>query len=373
MTLPIEALELPIVDQAWKRVSRAAGSHIDGFSRVRTYGYDRVDFLEHSYAGRLIRWPDSEPYAWRDAQRGIHYLTEHLEGIENLSSCAIKTATDSQTLQAFGKFGRTDFVQDIRGHTFVYFSGLREVPMRFRDTFADPDNWWPLRAQLSFFPGGGSEVPDEAALPEIGESSILDEALGTEGRSRREFTLDQVRDYRQRLIDRHDLPISGLIQLGRAQVQASRAGVIANGRFVARYVLMSTTSWHVLDGEALWLQVYDLATDQVIFIAVGAGCNTQQAVDDLNNHICGLVFGTTLHGFVAGLQLSAGDNPTQAPTHRDPVENRPAEEQLKSFDEELDSARRFARFLDCAVPLGALARLTQGTNVVTSPPQPRTG
>src|SRR5215470_13271054 len=252
MPLPLDALELPIVDQAWKRVSRAVGSHIDGFSRVRTYGYGRAGFLEHSYACHLIGWSESEPYEWWDAQQRIHHLTAHPDEIANLSSYAIETATEPQILQTFGKFGRTDFVRDIRGHIFVYLSGPREVPVEFRDAFADPDNWWPLRAQLGFFPGGGSEVPDEAALPGFEEPSLLDDAFTTEDRNRWELTLDQVRNYRHRRIERHDLPISGLIQLGRAQVQASRAGVIANGRFVARYVLMSTTSWHMLDGDALW-------------------------------------------------------------------------------------------------------------------------
>lgn len=371
MTLPLEALGLPIAYQAWKRVSRDVSSHIDGFSRVRTYGYTRASFLKHSYACHLIKWSESEPCEWRDAQRRIHYLTEHPEEIAGLSSYAIKTAADAGTLQTFGKFGRTDFVRDIRGHIFVYLSGLREVPKEFRDTFANPDNWWPLRAQLSFFPGGGSEVPDVAALSEIGEPNILDEALHTEERSQRELTLDQVRNYRQRLIERHDLPVSGLIQLGRAQVQASRAGVIANGRFVTRYVLMSTTSWHVLDGDALWLQAYDLATNQVTFIAAGVGCNPQQVVDDLNNHICGLIFGTKLHGFAAGLELSAGNKLTEVPMCGSSVENGSAEEQLGSFDEELGSARRLALLLDCAVPLGALTRLAMGPNVVTSPPLPR--
>src|SRR5215470_1517932 len=94
MPLPLDALELPIVDQAWKRVSRAVGSHIDGFSRVRTYGYGRAGFLEHSYACHLIGWSESEPYEWWDAQQRIHHLTAHPDEIANLSSYAIETATE---------------------------------------------------------------------------------------------------------------------------------------------------------------------------------------------------------------------------------------------------------------------------------------
>ncbi len=351
--------------QAWTHVSPSVYHQINDYARVKTYEYDDVTFVKKSYASDVIKWSKSTKLTWADARKRIHYLTDHPEDLAAICEYLVDTPPDAELLKTFGKFGRTDYVR-MPGHTYFNQSGRRKVAKEFQAAFADLNNWWPLRAQLSFFPGGGGEVPDEAGRSKIEDPSMLDEALGVEARSQREKILEIVRHYRGQLVDSR--PMEGLVQLGRAQVRASRGGTIGNNRFVARYALMSTTPWHVLDGDALWVQLYDLVTNEVMFFVLGAGSNVQQFVDDLNNPVCGLVFGTMLHGFGTGMDLVANKKTQKALMYGTDVVNSPFEVLLAGADSDLGDARKFARFLDLGVPVGATARLTLGMNVSGPPP-----
>jgi hypothetical protein len=357
MSNPLSRLVLPfglgVLTQFYKHMWPKFRDHIDEAADNTTTGFKPDLFVKDSFAANILGWSKSENFNADSAITMIRSLTKMPETIVALALFALNN-------KGVTGFGRTDYWVG-PGHIYVYRTRPRVVPAQFRPYFLDLTSWWPLLAQLLFFPGGGRLIrPDQEYVPPpIDWNRDPDDIQSL-------LPHGQLTSQPVMLPRKPTDPLHGLVQLGNAQVWASGGGIIQTERLVVRYVLMSTSRWHIFDGEALWIQIYDRGSHEVMFLAVGAGRNPWQVVDDVNNHASGLVFGSKFHGFVTGMELIAGGHLHSALTH-DEAGELPPERLLASADVKLAVARNLALWLNLGVPLGAFARSVVGPRIVGPP------
>ncbi|OZV80179.1 hypothetical protein CA850_15905 [Micromonospora echinospora] len=261
--------------------------------KIRTYQRDR--FHTASLGSSVINWNYENP------EQSVRDLTA---GNGEKVMEFVKEATPySKKPKKLGASGFTDCLSGEKFHMYTHVSNAVAVPTPFQPLFGDIRSWMPFRALLSVFPPSGGEVPQ---VPRISQPVIDDSSANSD--LSKEFEHDRaLAEYRQKRLT-ENVPVSGPIALGNVFVKASQANVLESDLYVVRYSLMSTSDVHALDGEALWMQVYDKSDKTTTFMAVGGGRNNVWGLDKLNNRTAGLVFSTMHHTFGALMGAFAKSN-----------------------------------------------------------------
>ncbi|WBB79013.1 hypothetical protein O7606_22935 [Micromonospora sp. WMMD882] len=335
---------------------RLSMSTFDKLTGVAIRGYRRDTFHLDSIGAPVIRWD------YKDPEESVRKLTANNgEGVEKLVDEAVPRSKKENSL---GKAGVTDCLVGEDFHMYTHVSNAVPVPSPFRGVFGDVRTWLPFRALLSVFPPVGGEVPRVARFGQfaVDDAAAEGDHLAKEWENDRELV-----EYRQKRLT-EDVPVSGPVALGNVFVKASRAAIRENTKYVMRYSLMSTSDVHALDGEALWIQVYDKTDHTTTFLAVGGGRNNLWGIDKLNNRTAGLVFSTMHHTFGA-LMASFAKNSDSLRSLTNGVTGISWSQSAHLMRENpmLGSRRDIAGGFDVFSRLVALMRRGAGMHVVDSP------
>lgn len=334
---------------------RLSLSYFDMVTGIKIRSYRRDRFHLDSIGSSIVKWNYDNP------EQAVRELTANDgEGVMKFVEVA---APYSKKPRKLGASGFTDCLVGQKFHMYAHVSNAVPVPGPFQKIFTNIRSWLPFRGLLSVFPPFGGEVPDIARFSHL----VTDDPL-TETNLALEWERDkQIIEYRQkRLTD--DIPVSGPIALGNVFVKGSRGNIREDDRYVVRYALMSTSELHALDGEALWMQVYDKTDQTTTFMAVGGGRNNLWGIDKLNNRTAGLVFSTMHHTFGALMgTVAKSSNGVRELTDGVPGIAWSQSLQLLRDNPALGTRRGLAGGFDVLSRVVAMMRRGAGMHVIDSP------
>ncbi|MEU4565872.1 hypothetical protein [Micromonospora sp. NPDC023956] len=321
--------------------------------KIRSYQRDR--FHTASLGSSVIKWNYDNP------EQAVRDLTAN--NGEKVMEFVKEATPYSKESNKLGASGFTDCLSGEKFHMYTHVSNAVPVPTLFQPLFGNTRSWMPLRGLLSVFPPSGGEVPQ---VPRISQPVIDDSSANSD--LSKEFEHDKALvEYRQKRWA-ENVPVSGPIALGNVFVKASQGNIVENDLYVVRYSLMSTSDVHALDGEALWMQVYDKRDKTTSFMAVGGGRNNVWGIDKLNNRTAGLVFSTMHHTFGALMGAFAKSN-KNVPELTTGVTGIAWSQSLQLLRDNpaLGIRRGLASGFDVGSRLMAMVRQGAGMNVVDSP------
>ncbi|BCL15123.1 hypothetical protein GCM10017556_28620 [Micromonospora sagamiensis] len=333
---------------------RLSLSYFDLVTGITVRSYRRDRFHTASIGSSIVKWNYDNP------EQAIRDLTAN--NGEAVMKFVEAAAPYSKKPGRLGSSGVTDCLVGEGFHMYTHVSNAVPVPAPFQPVFGNIRSWLPFRAMLSVFPPAGGEVPD---LPRFGRL-LIDDPLAED--LTREWEHDhEIVEYRQKRLT-GDVPVSGPVALGNVFVKASRATILDGPRYTVRYSLMSTSELHALDGEALWMQVYDKTDHTTAFLAVGGGRDNLWGIDKLNNRTAGLVFSTMHHTFGALMgSVAKSSDGVRELTDGVPGIAWSQSLQLLRDNPALGTRRGLAGGFDVLSRVVALMRRGAGMNVVDSP------
>jgi hypothetical protein len=328
----------------YREFDRAAG--------VRTYPLPKEDFQKRSLGAQRIKWDFDKP------TRSIELLATD----ENVLALTEEASKRSLALKA-GDQGVTDYLSGEQGHIYFHVTCSLVVAAMFRPWLADITSYSPLRAMLSMFPPFGGEVPE---VPKLGDNPVDEYGIGTRTPEQEDAQSKAIVDYRASRL-RSNSPLSGIIALGNVFVTGSNCKIASNSRFVVRYMVMSTTDLHPLDGRVLWVLAYDKLAGTTMLYAVGAGRNSMPVLDRMNNHTAGHVFSTMHTSFAKALTVAEAGGGMKRLTDGVADRNVSRELLLAEGDNALAARRAMALTFDMFSRMIALMRRVGGTDIVDVP------
>ncbi|WP_141725394.1 hypothetical protein [Micromonospora pallida] len=335
--------------------ARISMRYFDLFTGIKIRKHQRDRFHTASLGSSIIKWDYDNP------EQSVRDLTAN--NGEKVMEFVKEATPYSKKEKRLGATGFTDCLSGEKFHMYTHVSNAVPVPVPFQSPFANIKSWMPFRALLSVFPPVGGEVPEVSRLGHV----VIDDSMA-EGDLSKEIERDNALiEYRQKRLT-ENVPVSGPIALGNVFVKASRASILENDQYVVRYSLMSTSDVHALDGEALWMQVYDKSDKTTTFMAVGGGRNNVPGLDKLNNRTAGLVFSTMHHTFGALMGAIAKSNTGVLElTNGVPGIAWSQSVQLLRDNPVLGTRRGLAAGFDVGSRVLAMVRQYKGMNVVDVP------
>ena len=246
------------------------------------------------------------------------------------------------------------------GHAYEIITKTVTIHEDRRAAAGDSENHKFLRGQLSAFPPFGRQLPQ--APPQA-------EYVDADERNDDELTAESRFD---RKIWDSNTPVAGYIALGRGgNVECDPSGVIHDRErhLIVRYGYMSTRSRHPLDGRALWVNVVNYQTGEMVGFHIGAGKNKVSTVDWLNQPIAAFVFVTMFRTWTWMLQQPGSDTPTLIGC--DPPERQRLLTKLNKDEPNLAQCRKIASSLDLMAIGGSALRTLLGGNITGAPQIPK--
>lgn len=325
-----------------------AYNKIDDAADVTTYPYPKEEFGTRSTGGDLLQWDVDKP----------------VKAVEDLANDPFKVMQLAEIVAPRARriegYGETDYLSGQAGHAYFHVSKSQPVPKKLIPLFTDLKSYLPLRGLLSMFPPFGGEVPQVARVNRyldytFDETNPIDDSDADRA----------VIEYRNERMATN-VPLSGAIQLGNVFVKASHCNLIANERFVVRYVMMNTSELHALDGRVLWMQAYDIENESTFFYSVGAGRHSIPFIDKVNNHTAGLVF-SVMHRSLASMLHIADQQGVARITDGVSSFAWSKERLLADHDKALAARRALAASFDVFSRSIALARMVEGMDIVDVP------
>jgi hypothetical protein len=327
---------------SYRNFDRAAG--------VKTYPLPKDQFQTRSLGAKRIKWDFDKP------TRSIELLATD----ENVLALTKEAAARSLAFES-GQQGATDYLVGGQYHTYLHVTCTMAVSAMFKPWLADRVSYAPLRALLSMFPPFGGEVPE---VPRLGDNPVDEYGIGVLTPDQEDAQYRAMVEYRKDRL-KSNIPLSGTIGLGNVFVAASHCKIASNDQFVVRYVMMSTTTLHPLDGRVLWVHVYDKLAGTTMFFAIGAGRNELPFIDRMNNHTAGHVFSTMHSSFAKALNMAEESGGVKRLT--DGVADRGLSQELTKGDKVLAARRTMASTFDLFSRMIALMRQMAGMEVVDVP------
>lgn len=269
--------------------------NFDRLSGVDTASFDSEEFPDKSIGGTEVNWPKT---ITDDSAPNIKAIEQFHRNDEAQFKFAEKVAVQKRP-----RYGLSHYLRGKLGHAYTYTSNPIDVPELFQPIFADNKSNLPARGMLSMFAPHAGEVPNIVRISDFEDSSDIGGNLIQQfnRESERDSAIVDLRSKRMR----ENAPVEGDVALGNAYVRASGSRIIENERFVIRSIMMSTSEVHPLDGRALWMQIYDKADKTATFCAVGAGRNSSNFMDRMNDKTAGHVFSVMHNSFGRAMRFAA--------------------------------------------------------------------
>lgn len=193
-------------------------------------------------------------------------------------------------------FADVDYVADLKqGHLYFVATALTTVVDGMRSWYSGTSNNNVLRRLIADNPIGGRELPPD--LPEPTDDELLSTLLTEEPDA---LPVIRHSEERNRLIDAYgeqrwaaNAELAERVALGvSGVVHVSDVQTLRTGDFIVRSFIASTDGeTHVFDGRVLWMHVFNVRTNEMFFMALGGGDNTQHMYNAINSVAGGYLFG----------------------------------------------------------------------------------